>query len=264
MESHSFFSKQYVQVLLTIILVSVIAALGSYAYYTLKQSEGVYTGATTITVQGEGEIDARPDIGMFSFSVLAEGADATTAQTKSAESINAILAALKEAGVEDKDVKTENYMLNPKYKYENVVCTNYSYCPPSNPVIDGYEVSQMVTVKVRNLEKAGDLISMSGEKGATNISSLQFTIDDESVVKAEARAEAIADAKEKANQLAQDLGVRIVRMTGFWEEQGGYYPMMERGYGGTMMDAKAESVSPSMPVGENLVKTTVSITYEVK
>ena len=75
MESQSFWSKSYVHTLLTIVLVAAIAALGAYAYYTLKQSEGVYTGATTINVQGEGEVQVKPDLGMFSFSVMAEGKD---------------------------------------------------------------------------------------------------------------------------------------------------------------------------------------------
>lgn len=264
MESKSFFGKEYVQVLLTIVLVGIIVALASYAFYTLKQSEGVYTGAAVITVQGEGEVMVRPDIGEFSFSVMAEGVDAAEAQKKSAESINAVFAYLKEAGVEDKDVKTRDYYLNPKYTYEDVVCAPYAYCPPSNPVIDGYEVSQTVVVKVRDLAKSGELISGVGDKGATNISSLQFTVDDESASKAEAREKAIADAKTKADKLAKDLGVRIVRMTGFWEEQGGYYPMMyDKAYGGDMMNESA-SVAPQMPIGENEVKTTVSITYEVK
>jgi uncharacterized protein len=265
MEGKSFFGKEYVQVLLTIILIGVIVALASYAYYTLKQSEGVYTGAAVITVQGEGEVMAVPDIGEFSFSVMAEGKDAAEAQTKSAEAMNKVLAFLKEKGVEDKDVKTENYYLNPKYTYENTACNPYSYCPPSNPVIDGYEVSQTVIVKVRNLEASGELISGVGDNGATNISSLQFTIDDESAVKAEAREKAIADAKEKAEKLAKDLDVRIVRMTGFWEEQGGYYPMMyDKAYGGADAMNESASVSPQMPIGENTIKTTVSITYEIK
>lgn len=264
MDGKSYFAKEYVQVLLTIILVGVIAALASYAYYTLKQSEGVYTGATIITVQGMGEVMARPDVGVFSFSVLAQGKDAAEAQTKSAESINAILAYLKEAGVEDKDVKTENYYLNPKYKYTEQVCTPFG-CPPYvEPTIDGYEVSQTVTVKVRNLDKAGELISGAGENGATNISSLQFTIDDETNLKAEAREKAIADAKEKADKLAEDLGVRIVRMTGFWEDQGGYYPMMERSYDAMNGIGGEKAVAPAMPIGENTITTSVSITYEVK
>jgi uncharacterized protein len=265
MEGKSFWAKEYVQVLLTIVLIGIIVALASYAYYTLKQSEGVYTGAAVITVQGEGEVMVRPDIGEFSFSVMAEGADAAEAQTKSAEAINAVLAYLKEAGVEDKDIKTQNYYLNPKYRYDEVACSPYSYCPPSNPVIDGYEVSQTVTVKVRDLDKSGELISGVGEKGATNISSLQFTVDDESATKAEAREMAIADAKEKADKLAKDLGVRIVRMTGFWEDQGGYYPMYDKAYGGAdMAREQSAAMSPDMPLGENSVMSTVSITYEVK
>ncbi len=263
MEGKSFFGKEYVQVLLTIVLIGIIVALAAYAYYTLKQSEGVYTGAAVITVQGEGEIMARPDIGEFSFSVMAEGANAAEAQQKSAESMNAVLAFLKDSGVEERDIKTANYYLNPKYRYESTICTAM-YCPPSNPVIDGYEVSQTVTVKVRDLAKSGDLISGVGDKGATNLSGLSFTIDDESELKAEARAQAIADAKEKAEKLAEDLDVRIVRMTGYWEDQGGYYPMYDRAYGGADMMNESSAMSPEMPIGENTIRSTISITYEVR
>lgn len=265
MESQSFWSKSYVHTLMTIALVGVIAALGSYAYYTLKQSEGVYTGATTINVQGEGEVQVKPDLGMFSFSVMAEGKDAKEAKTKSAEKINAIIAAMKEGSVEEKDIKTQNYNLAPKYKYENTPCAWGQYCPQTNPVIDGYEVSQMVEVKVRDLAKAGDLISKAGEKGATNMSNLQFTIDDEKVFKAEAREKAIADAKEKAQALAKSLDVKIVRMKGYWEDQGGAYPMYE-GMGGDMMakNASFEAITPQMPIGENTIKVTVNMSYEIK
>lgn len=264
MEGKSFWAKEYVQVLLTIVLIGIIVALASYAYYTLRQSEGVYTGAAVITVQGEAEVMVKPDIGQFSFSVMAEGVDAAEAQTKSAESINAVLAYLNDAGVAENDIKTRDYYLSPTYDYGESVCAPYSYCPPSNPVIDGYQVSQTVSVKVRDLTKSGELISGVGDKGATNISSLQFTVDDESATKAQAREEAITDAKEKADKLAKELGVKIVRMTGFWEEQG-YYPMYDRGYAGAdMVMNESKSVAPSMPTGENSVKSTVSITYEVK
>jgi uncharacterized protein YggE len=129
--------------------------------------------------------------------------------------------------------------------------------------MDGFEVSQMITVKVRDTAKAGDLISQVGTLGATNISGLQFTVDDEGAIKAEARALAIADAKEKADQLSKDLGVRIVRMTGFWEDQGGMYPMPAMDYAVGSM-ARAETKVADMPTGENQTRVTVSITYEVK
>lgn len=264
MESQSFWSKGYVHTLMTLALVAGIAALGSYAYYTFKQTEGVYTGATTITVSGEGEVQVKPDLGMFSFSVRAEGKDAAEAQTKSAEKINAILAAIKEGGVAEKDIKTTNYNLAPKYKYETSTCTAY-YCPPVNPTIDGYEVSQMVEVKVRDLAQAGALISKAGEKGATDMSNLQFTVDDESASKAQAREKAIADAKTKAEKLAKDLGMRIVKMTSFYEQDGGMmYPMYDRAYANEAMGGDFKSISPEMPTGENTVKVIVNMTYEIK
>lgn len=266
MESHTFFEHAYNRALATIALALVVIALGAYAHLTLQEARYINTGPTTISVTGEGEVMAVPDIGEFSFAVRAEGEDATAAQEASAEAINEILAYLKEAGVAEKDVKTQNYNLNPRYRYEERACPPNSYCPPGERVIDGYEVSQSVTVKVRDTAAAGELISGVGDRGATNISSLRFTIDDEDALKAEAREKAIADAKEKARMLADDLDVRIVRMVGYWEDQGGYpepyYARAEMamdsamGFGG--------EVAPSIPTGENSTISRVNITYEVK
>jgi len=265
MDFRTFMALWYVRLLVVLALAGLVASFGAYTYQTMKTAKYQYMGPTTINVRGEGEVFAKPDIGSFSFSVRAEGEDAAVAQTKSAEAINAILAYLKEAGVEEKDVKTTNYNLYPTYNYgESRVCPWGQYCPPVDPVIDGYEVSQTVTVKVRDLDKSGDLISGVSGKGATDISGLSFTIDDESSLKAEARELAIAEAKEKAKQLADDLGVRIVRMVGFYEEEG--YPMpYYGGYGGMEMSmSKDAMVAPSMPTGENTITSTVNITYEIK
>lgn len=266
MDFRTFMSLWYVRALLVLALVGLVAAFGAYTYQTLKTAKYQYMGPTTINVRGEGEVFAKPDIGSFSFSVRAEGVDAAEAQTKSAEAINGILAYLTEAGVEDKDVKTTNYNLYPTYNYgEDRVCAWGQYCPPIDPVIDGYEVSQTVTVKVRDLDKSGDLISGVGGKGATDISGLSFTIDDESELKAEAREKAIVEAKEKAKELAKDLDVRIVRMVGFYEEEN--YPMpYYGGYGGAEMAMSKDSMgsAPGMPTGENTIKSTVNITYEIK
>lgn len=263
MESHSFFSYGHNRLLGTIILALIVIALAAYAHLTLREARYINIGPTTINVVGVGEVLAVPDIGQFSFAVLAEGDDAAMAQTASAEAINEILAYLSASGVEERDVKTENYNLNPNYRYDERICANGNYCPPGERVLDGYEVSQNVSVKVRDLDKAGTLISGVGERGATNISSLQFTVDDDEALKAEARAAAIANAKENANALAADLGVRIVRMIGFWEEQG--YPEPYYGYGGDMMVEKAvQNLAPDLPVGENKTTSRVNITYEVQ
>lgn len=263
MESQSFFSLWYVRVLLVLALVGVVVALAAYAHLALQQAEYTNMGPTTINVRGEGEVLARPDIGQFTFAVRAEGDDAVTAQETSAEGMNAIIAYLTEQGVAENDIKTTNYSLNPQYRYEERICPANSYCPPGEQILDGYEVSQMVEVKVRDLDMSGDLISGVGERGATNISGLQFTIDDESELKAQARAAAIEEAKEKARQLADDLDVRIVRMIGFYEEEG-YYPKHSYGMGGDMMMQEAAVRNPDMPTGENEITSVVNITYEIK
>ena len=265
MESNGFMQKGYVQLLLALVLVAVLAALASYAYLTLKEAKGIYTGETTISVSGEGEVTAVPDIGQFSFAVRAEGTDAAEAQKNSAEAINTIVEYLVGAGIEEKDRKTSNYNLYPKYRYEERICPAGGYCPPGERVIDGYEVSQNITVKVRNLDEVGTLISNVGERGATNISGLQFTIDDTDVLESEARQKAIADAKEKAEKLAADLGMKLDRIVGFQEGGGRNYAYMERSLMAMDMAEGIESKSvPSMPVGENEIISNVTITYQLK
>lgn len=266
MEQKSFFATNGNRVLGALVLASLIVALLAFANNSLQESKYRFGGPTTIDVRGEGEVLAKPDIGSFSFSVLSEGENASEAQEKSAEAINAILAFLAEQGVEEKDIKTQYYNLNPKYTYEDRVCPFGNYCPPSEPVIVGYEVSQSVMVKVRDLEAAGALISGAGERGATNISSLQFTIDDQSTLEAEARALAIADAKAKAEVLAADLGLKIVRIAGFYEESGygGYYPEAYAMASDMGMGGEKAMVTPSMPTGENTIQKNVNIVFEVR
>lgn len=261
--TRSFLSLWYVQALLVLVLIGIVGALAAYANLAVKQARYSNWGPTTINVRGEGEVLAKPDIGQFTFSVRAEGDDAAAAQESSATAMNDIIAYLTEAGVAENDIKTTNYYLSPKYTYPDRVCPANMYCPPGEPVIDGYEVSQSVEVKVRNLDASGDLISGVGQHGATDISGLSFTIDDEDDLKAEAREQAIADAKEKAEKLADALGVRIVRMVSYYEEE--MYPPYY-GYGGDMaMERSAVAqAAPSMPTGENEITSTVNITYEIR
>jgi len=261
----SIFSSALNRFLATIILLAAIIALGAYAYLTFKQANQWMGGPTTINVLGTGEVTSLPDVAQFSFSVRGEGADAATAQEKSGTAINALNAYLKEQGVEDKDIKTENYNLNPKYKYEQKPCAFGSYCPPSEPIIDGFEVSQTISVKVRKIETAGTLLSGVGSKGATDISGLNFTVDDDEKLKSDARELAIADAQVQADKLAVALGVKLGRMISYYEDM----PMTPYagGYGGPMMDSAMNTKSfesVAVPTGENKVVSKVNLTYEIK
>lgn len=254
--------------LVLLVLALAAVALLSYTYLSVKQGKYVNNyGPTTISVRGVGAVTKIPDVATFSFTVHAEEKDPASAQKVAAEASNAIIAYLKENGIADIDIKTLNYNLSPRYDYSaDVLCAESGtrFCPPGLQVIDGYNVDQTVQVKVRDTSKAGDLITGVGERGATDISGLAFTIDDDSNAKAEARAKAVADAKGKAKQLADTLGVRLVRLSGFYEEEGGGpYPMYDKAYGGDMMVGSAP-VAPNVPVGENTIIATVNLTYEIR
>lgn len=243
-------------------LILVVCALGAYTYFTLKQSWYLYSGPTTISVEGRGEALAKPDIASFSFSVEATAPDASGAQEASASDMNDIMAFLEEAGVAEEDIKTTSYNLYPEYEFTESVCRP-GFCEPSNRTLVGYTVSQSVSVKVRDTERAGELLSAVGERGATNISGLRFTIDDEDVLMADARAKAIEDAREKAKSIADGLDARLGRIVGFWENRGEmpYYERAE-GYGGAL-DSAVNS-APKIAPGENTVTSVVNITYQLK
>jgi uncharacterized protein YggE len=262
---NAIFDSKQGRVLGLLLLLMVVVALGSYAMLNLEKLQYVNPTIATISVAGEGEVLAVPDIGQFSFAVTAEGAEAAVAQEASGTKINAVLAYLKEQGVEDKDIKVEYYNLNPRYRYEERVCMMNSYCPPGEQIADGFEVTQSVSVKVRDTKKAPTLITGVGEKGATNISSLEFTVDDIEALRDEARAKAITDAQEKAGVLADQLGVRLVKFVSYYED-GGYTEPFYRAKTLSMDAAMAESAfgGAELPVGEESTKVQVTVTYEVK
>lgn len=250
------------KVLVLLVLVTAVLALGAYSYYTIKQSKYVYTGPTTVSVTGRGEVFAKPDIATFNFSVMVDADNAVSAQEQSAQTINKITSFVREQGVEERDIKTLSYDVSPKYEYSNVPCTQY-YCPPGDSKLVGYTANQTIEIKVRDTAKAGELISGVGGQGATNVSGLTFKIDDEESLKREAREMAIQDAKENAEKLADDLDVRLVRFMNFWEETGPY--PYYGGMGGEMMAADAAyRTAPALPTGENTISSNVTLVYEIR
>mgnify|MGYP001205804986 CR=1 FL=1 len=262
--TEGFFKTPGNRVLGSFALLMAIIAMGSYALLNFEMKKYADPTAMTISVSGEGEVVTVPDVGRFSFSVQAEGDTASAAQEESGTRVNEILAYLAEQGVEEGDIKTEFYNMYPRWRYEKRICPANAYCPPGERVQDGFEVIQNVSVKVRNIDEAGVIIAGVGERGATNLSGLDFTIDDTSKLQEEARAKAIADAQEKAGVLAQQLGVRIVRMVSYYEEGGGrdYAVFESRAMAMDMEDGGF--VGPELPVGEETTNARVNVTYEVR
>jgi uncharacterized protein YggE len=215
-----------------------------------------------ITVAGEGEVFAIPDIATFSFGAQAEAKTVSEAQDVVTRKMNNALSILKKAGIEDKDVKTTDYNVYPQYEYKQTICTSIG-CPPGTQVLKGYQVSQMVSVKVRKVADAGKILGSLGSAEVTNLSGLQFTIDDEDALKAEARAKAIADAKQKATVLARDLGVKLVGIVNFSENGNNPMPMYKLGMEADGRGVAASAPTPEVPAGQNKIVSDVTITYEI-
>ncbi len=220
----------------------------------------------TITVEGTGEATAIPDIATITYSVTEKGTTVGEAQTKATEKMDKALNFLKSAGVEEKDTKTTSYNVYPEYEYQQPCYSEYCPAYNGNPRIIGYQVSQSIEVKVRDTEKAGEILQGLGDTGVQNIYGPSFTVDDEDSAKTEAREKAITEAREKAKTLAKHLGVSLGKVVSFYENTGGY-PYYGEGaaYGGAMDAAMTkEAPAPNLPTGEQETSVTVSITYEIK
>jgi len=219
----------------------------------------------SFSVTGEGEVVAVPDIAQFSFSVTTEGGkDIASLQEENSNKMNKAIEFIKDNNVEEKDIKTQNYNISPRYQYYNC---NRPYdsvapCPPAEIV--GYTISQTIMVKVRNIPTAGDLLAGVVTNGANSVSQLSFTIDDPEEFKKEAREEAIKKAQKKAKELARTSGFKIGELISINESS--YSPNrylmatdMEYGIGGGM-DLATAKIEP----GSQDVTVNVTLRYEIK
>ncbi len=249
-----------------IVLIILAVFLGVKVLTSLKDLRNSNPPYNTVTVSGQGEVFSIPDLATFSFAVSADADTVNVAQETVTKKMDTIVAALKNMGIEEKDIKTSDYSVWPKYTYSSQPCSP-SYCPPSEQKQNGYTARHSVSVKVRKTDDAGKALSLVGDNGATDISSITFTVDDPDKLTEEARALAIEDARTKANVLSDDLGVRLVRVISFSDSSDGgvmpFYREAAYGMGGDTAVAQ-KAPTPSLPTGENKISVTVNITYEIR
>lgn len=244
----------------------VVVAITLVIAIIANTSENDYP-SNVITVEGVGEVSSKPDVAIFSFSVQEQAATTEAAQTALDTKMNTLIAYLEDADVEDEDIKTTGYNIYPRYEWIEQKCLFDQPCTPGKNELVGYEASQNVSVKVREIEEAATLLSGIGKLGVSNVSGLQFTIDDDASLKEEAQKLAIQDAKERAKRLAKELGVSLKDVVSFYENgNGGGYPepyMMEARAMSSDM-AEESMLKAALPTGENVISSRVSITYEIK
>jgi hypothetical protein len=203
-----------------------------------------------ISVNGTGRIFIEPDIADVQLGVTFQGDTAKEASDKAAEAMNAVLAALLELGIPEKDIQTTQLSINPVYDWND-----------SPPNIEGWEASNIVTVTVRDVTMVGDVVDAATSAGATNVNGVTFRVDDPTAAEAQARDAAVADARAKADQLAAAAGVTIVGVISISENsynqpQPIYY---EKAYAEAAMDAAA--ATPVQP-GNVELSIEVYINYE--
>jgi len=223
-----------------------------------KIKEGRYIGQevetkNTLEVSGSGEVYSKPDLALISFAVVSEAKTVAEAMAQNSQKMNAVIAFVKNQGVEDKDLKTTTFSLRPRYEWREDLS--------SQRQLVGYEAHQELEVKVREMEKIGRLIEGATAAGANQVGDLQFTIDNREELEREAREKAVKNAKDRAKELASLLGVNLARIINFSEES-----QAPRSYALESLaavDMGKEAETPQIETGENKIEVTVNITYEI-
>lgn len=239
----------------------VVLAISSLIFANTYSKSIIPSSYRNFSVTGEGKVVAVPDVAQFSFSVITEGENnIANLQQENTQKANRAIALIKNSGVEDKDIKTSNYNLQPRYQYFSCEVTKNSKvkpCPP--PEIVGYSIVQTVSVKIRNLEKSGEILSGIVQSGVNSVSEISFAIDDKTEIENSAREEAIADATKKAESIAKAGNFRLGKILSIYENS---FPMFNKEMGGGM--AMESDVAPSIEPGSQDVRVNVTINYEIR
>lgn len=210
---------------------------------------------TVISVSADAKISAAADIATLSFGVATgRQSSAKAAIALVTKNMTAIIAAVKKAGVEDKDIATQSFRLNPTYDYTN-----------GTQVPRGFEANQTLNVKVRDLDKVGDVLSSATNAGANQVDNIVFSIDNSDDLKAQVRSAAIEKAKAKAEVLARSLRMRLGRIREFSEDGNSMpRPMMIEGKSMAYDGIGGADASLPVPSGEQEIISYVKLTYELR
>jgi uncharacterized protein YggE len=202
----------------------------------------------TITVPGSGSVSSAPDVVDVSIGVNVTKGAVKDARAAAAAAMSAVIAAVKSAGVPDKDIRTVNLSLNPVYSYD----------AGRAPRLQGYEYSNTVRVTVRDLEKVSAVVDQAATVGATTIHGISFRIDDPKGVEAQARELALADARARADALAGLAGVSITGVASIVEGSVGHEPPRPM-YALGM--ARTEGAPTPVQAGEAEVTVGLTVSY---
>lgn len=213
---------------------------------------GQTIAGTRLDVSAMGEATRVPDIAIVSAGVVTRAATARAALEQNAARMERVRAALKRAGIGDRDIQTSNISLNPEYRYVQ----------DQPPRLVGYTASNQVNVRFRDIAKTGDILDALVAEGANQINGPNLTIDKPEEAQDEARTKALGVGRARAELYARALGMRVVRLLSVSESGGGYPvpPPMP-----VMMEARAQAGNATkIDPGEQKVQVTLSMVFELQ
>ncbi|UYO00910.1 MAG: SIMPL domain-containing protein [Devosia sp.] len=209
--------------------------------------------AGTISIEGRGEVRAAPDMATINSGVTTQGATAREALDANTAAMSELIAALKEAGIEARDIQTSGFSVNPNYVYSDAR-DDLGYSLP--PRINGYQVANTVTVVVRDLEDLGAILDRSVTVGANTVNGVSFSVADPAELLNEARKAAFADAREKAELYATAAGAELGELESISERQDFNgpqpYPMYARAEMAQAADVPVEAGELTFAISVNV------------
>jgi uncharacterized protein len=205
-----------------------------------------------VTVGGEATIALTPDLAQATGGVTTEAKTVREASDANAQAMNAVIAALKEAGVADKDIQTSQFTVAPVY-------TQNRPGRSDEPRIVGYRASNQVRFNIRDIAKVSEVLDRAIAGGATDLRGVTFTVSDTSKAKDQARTEAIADARRRAEVYARAVGAQVGRAISVTETGTAPPRPMVMARGGELAAAAPPPIAP----GETTLQISVTVSFEL-
>jgi hypothetical protein len=224
-----------------------------------------------LSLTAEGRSRRTPDLAMFTAGVVTQGRTAAEALAENNRQMQSVVAALRRAGVAERDIQTASISLNPRYVHperEAMMRARESrepYVPPAEPSaprIVGYDARNSVQVRVRRVAEMGRIIDALAAAGANEIHGPSFTMDEPRSALDEARTAAVAEARQRAELYARAAGMRVARIVSI-TEAGGYYPVEAITVTGSRSFASAPPPPPPVAPGELTLGVNVSVQFEL-
>ena len=258
MENNNYLPKWLVAGLGILLMLFVLLLIIQKAY-DLHTTFANAKPANTISVSGDGKVTATPDLATVSIGVLSQGSSAVDVKNQNNGKVNKVIAYIKAQGIDAKDITTSEFNFNPTQDYSN-----------GTPTITGYQGNQSITVKVHGVDKdqtvLDTIVDGAVNNGANEIDGVNLSVENPDALQQQAQQLAIANAKQKAQALAQAAGLTLGKVVSVSESGAGLpgplpYALnssMAMGIGG------AKTVAPNIQTGNQEIDETMSVTFEVK